>query len=914
MAINPEEVQWDAPTPSAGGDSTTPPSPEGGAPPTAAPAIDPAAVQWQPSFAADPHAGMTHEFGGVKLRPGTGLDAALYPEVDFDQGLPFLDRTHLAQADNFTEKKLYLEKVYGKKNIEVDTDPFGEPMLVVLQGGKKIAAEGGGGFEHFGANVVGSGPEWIGAGAGGLVGLAGGPAGAVGGAALGAGIGKESTQLQKQAEGWYSQSNQEAVGNALRAVEAGAMGEVGGQLTSKLASRFIRGRLPSLISGTTPETRAMTEHLLDQGARPPLSSAGPDLKALQWKQRFAEQTVGPNKAQAEANTAFIRRRVRDLLGDSGLSDAQADAVAKELEAGETAIPTAQVGQHMKERVAAHREMLTASTQRQLTEVNETLDTTMKHLDQLVGRYRTGSLGVDTAGAINAARQDFGKAMSKGYQQVDRLAGDRKLVDTDLPGREAQRLGRRMPKTGQQPLTRETAGLGPQGQLPTPDDIALYQSLGLEPPAPDAAAVSFADAQRFRSAFRAKADELSLTRDPKAGEAARMADMWDYAIQQAGAKPEAAPAVKMLNAVDSAYSKGIKRFKDQTVQRLVNDMKAGLPPDAETVAATIVQPGQEARVREVRKLVGEDIWKRVAGADYSRMMTEATDETGQVSGQRLLRQIRERGKLMAQVYGDDQSREITEFAKAMAARDGKLDPRLLAPGKLKQTVSMYREAQAQEDRFMKTNALALLSNPKQNPEAAYRWLVRPGNGHALDAAVKLFGEGSGQVGALRQAALQEVLTQAKFAAMDATEPNALAAALKKYTPAQQKLLFPNGMDSDLHLLAKEIEHLTPTQSAGNVGIAAGVTNNLPFFARAPVNVYYGLYNTFATNPSVIRWLTTGLRSESGSTRIAARHMVESLVRYGAISPTVGSDAGAPQNGGSETIPGADGSAQALASAP
>lgn len=880
--------------------------------PTGATPVESATPHPVPSFVQDAHAGLTH--GAAAVDPTHSLDRMLYPEVDFDTGLPHLDRVHLAQADNFQEKRNYLEQVYGKSNVEVDTDPFGAPMLVVNQNGKKVAAEGGNGFATFGANVLGTAPEWVLGAVGGAIGTAAEPGlGTLAGAGLGAGVGKEIEQLQKVGEGWYAQSARENTLNAFKAVEEGATGEAGGQLASKAASRFLRGKLPSIVSGSTPESRQLTDRLLDQGARPPISQAGPDMKSLQWKQRFAEQTVGPNKAASEANTAFLRRRVRDLLGDSGLSDEQVDAIAKQLEEGDSAVPTKEVGQHVKDRVQAHRDMLESSTRNTLSDVNDTLKDTMKHLDGLIGRYRTGDLGVDVAGAIQAARADFGKAMSKGYAKVDQLAGNQKLVDTDIVAREATSMGRRLPRTGTDPLVRETSGLAPKpGEALTQDDVALYQSLGLQPP-PPSGAVTFSDAQGMRSALRAKADELSLTRDPKAGMAARLADMWDYAIQAAGKKPEAAPAVRMLNAVDKAYAQGIKRFKDATVQRLVNDLKAGLPPDPEKVAGAIVQPGQSARVREIRKLVGEEMWGRVAGADYSRMMQAATDETGQVSGLSLLSEIQNRGKLMTEVYGAKQAGEIEELARSLAARDGHLDPEMLRAGNLRKTITLYRQAEEQENRFMRESAIAQLANPRRNPEQAYRWLVKPENTHALDQAVQLFGENSQQVQGLRQAALQELLSQTKFAAADGRPAEALADALKKYTPEQQKLLFPNDMDRDLHLLAREVQALVPTQSAGNVGIAAGATNALPLWVRAPANIYFGLFNTLLSQPGVIRYLATGLRSESGPARIAARKMVESLARYGAISPSVGSNAGAP-NGTDSTQPGGGGGAQVVSATP
>lgn len=828
----------------------------------------------------------------------------LYPEVDFDSGLPFLDRTHLAQADNFQEKKNYLEKVYGKKNVEVDSDPYGAPMLVVTKDGKKIAADGGSGFGQFTADIVGSGPEWLGMAAGGALGAPLGPAGIVGGAALGAGIGKEATQIQKMGEGTFQQTPKEAAGNALTAVEGGAMGELGGKLTSSMVSRVLRGRLPELITQTDSGTDAMTDRTLAGGARPPASSTMPGAKKIQWTEALARKTVSGVRSQDEANADYVADRMRKILRDAGLPDAHIEPTLHELETGDAKIPTEEIGEHVKSRVQAHQEMLDKNVQDRLTAVNTELDKKLKHLDTLTQRFAPGELGVDVASGIRQARADFGTSMSKIYDKVDSLVGEQKLVPVELIQREAARIARRMPKSAQAGVTRELAGL-PQPNSAAPEDQALWESLGIKPPEAENGKITFADAQRLRTMLREKSDEASLTRGMTQGEMATLANAVDYSIQQAAKDPAATQAVKLLNAADKAYAQGIRRFNDATAKRLVKNLQAGLSPDPEEIARQIVQPGQEARVKEIRKLVGENAWKRVAGADYARMLRSSTTPTGEIDGTRLLSEVRQRRQLLSVVYGDQLSGQIEELARTMAARDGVLPAEALAPGRMRQTLESLHEAQASEDRFMKESYLGLLGNPRRNPEQVYRWLVKPDNAAALRQAIDLMGEDSHQVAGLRQAALKELLVNAKMNFADGRAGDALSKALSQYTPEQQKLLFPKGMDSDLHLLGKEIEFVMRTHTdESKASFAAGAVLAQPFFTRVPIQVGIGLYQTLLSQPQVIRYLALGLRQPPGPARIAARAMVENLVRYGAISPTVNSDQGAPTNEkGDTTLTGA-----------
>lgn len=886
-------------------------------PPAEAP--DPGKVTWdQPdpgkaAFTHDPTAGMTHQ-----TQPTTQpLVEMLYPEVDFDTGLPFLDQTHLAQADNFKEKQAYLEKVYGKKNVEVDSDPYGQPMLVVKKDGKKIAADGGKGFGSFAADIVGSGPEWLGIGAGALEGAGAGAAlgpigagvGALYGGAIGGMAGKTAIEGEKALEGTYRKTPGEYA-EALRGAGAsGWEGELGGQVTSKMISRVLRGPLPEIFTQTTPETRALTDRLLEGGARPPAQSTMPGAKKIQFAEAIARKTVSGVTSQDAANAAYVEGRMRDILRDAGVPEAHIGPTLRELATDEAKIPTEQVGEHVKTRVQAHQEMLQGNVDGQLKELNTQLDQQLTHLDTITKRFAPGDLGVDVGQGIRQARRDFGTSMSKIYDKIDALVGGRKLVPVELIRREAARIAKLLPQSSQAPVTREMAGL-PGSKPLNPDDVALWESLGVKPPEAENGKITFADAQRLRTMLREKSDEASLTRGVTQGEMGALANAVDYAIQSAAADPEAAGAVRLLNAADKAYGQGIKRFNDATVKRLVKNLEAGLPPDPEEIARQIVQPGQEARVKEIRKLVGDAVWKRVAGQDYQRIIRASTDETGQIDGARMLAEVRSRRQLMSVVYGDNVARQIEEVARAAATRDEALPVEALAPGRFTQTLQNLERAKDSQEQFLRENYLGLLGNPRRNPEQVYRWLVRPDNAPALRQAVELFGEDSPQLEGLRQAALKELLATAKMNVADGRPAEALTTALAKYTPEQQRLLFPRGMDSDLHLLGKEIQALMRNLSdESKASMAAGAILSLPLGASIPPRVGLAAYQILLSQPKVIRYLALGLRQPPGRARQAARAMIENLVRFGAIAPSLDSNEGAPNvDQGDTTVTGNPVSAQ------
>lgn len=883
-AIDPAAVQWDQ---HASADSPAPATPEG--------APDASGIQWDgpATPAAEPPTYDTDKL----------INDAFYKDIDMEGGLSFLDRTHLAQADSFKEKKRYLQRTYGDRNVSVDWGPDGEPMLVVKKNGKKIRADGGGAFSGFGADIVGNFPELAGMGAGamlgGELGAAGGPAapltvpgGALLGGVVGAMTGKSATEAQKGAEGNFEQSPEEYASNLASAGLSGLYGEGGGQLVTRGVSKVARGALPRLITQSTPERDAMTDRLLTGGARPPAASTMPGAKRFQFMETLGAKAAGGVRAQDTANAQYIENRMTDILRDAGVPEAQVAPALKELGKADSRVSTAEAGEHVKRAATAHREMLENNVGARLKEAQGVLDQQASHLDKLIGHYAPGDLGIDVASGIKQSRQDFATSMSKVYGKVDQMVGDKPLVPTKLIRQAAARIAKLRPRSAQAGVTREMAELPGGAHAGSQADLDLLKEWGIELP-PDGK-ISFADAQRIRTLLRERSEEDSLTRGVTAGEMASIANAVDYSIQAAAKDPAAAPAVRMLNQADKLYGQGIKKFNDATVNQLLRDLRAGIQPNPETIAQRIVQPGNIERMQTIRKMVGGDVWKRVASADYSRLLRDATDDvTGMVDGASMLREVRNRGEAMSELYGAS-ARDIEELAKTLAARDGKLPVDALQPGQARHSLQMLRDMESAEDDFMKKNALSILASPKGNPERAYSWLVRPENASALESAMKTFGEDSQAAWSLRRTALNELLTQSKMSVADGRAETALTDALKKFTPRQKQLLFPGGMDDDLQLLGREIESLMkPLTDESKASFAAGAVLGSPFMVRIPMQVGLGIYQTILQHPGVIRYLALGLRQPSGPARRATKEMLQNLIRFGAVAPDTGSDEGAPQ---------------------
>ena len=791
----------------------------------------------------------------------TGTVAAAEPQVDNDSGLPFTVKAALAQADNRKEELLLLGKVYGKENVKTMHDG----LLAVMKDGKLIGVQGGSGLKNFAADVVGRSAELGGMGMGAALGAPAGPAGAVLGAAVGAMFGHAAQEIGKIASGRFDKSNEETVKASAKSGLEGVEGEVGGRLVTGGISRVLKGKIPSPLTGVTPESQAITARTTLAGARPNAVAALPSMKHIQFMEALAAKATGPSKGQQKANMEYLQKRMSKILAESGVPPSQLQPLIKELNSIDSKLSTEEIGDHIKKTIAAHEEMLGEQVTRALGTANSELSTAMQRVKAAAGRSE--GLAVDAAEAVGKARRVFGEQFGWAYEKIDAALGGQPIIPTFGINAVARSIVDTAPNAAKPGIIRELANIGVDledgvidyskkdwakhhGQL----GAGLPSAVGSTTPK-----IKFADAQRIRTVLQQRLEEGNLIPNTQDHDFGRLVEAVDQAFELAAHDPAAAPAIQMLRKTDAAYREGIAKFKDTTIQGLVKDMKAGLPSDPEKVASRILQPGNEARVRTVRGLLGEEVWNKVRAADYSNIMRAAQDKTGAVDGMTLLHEVTRRGKMLDEVYGASTAKDLRELAAAMAVRDGGLPVEQLTPGVLKDTLTGLKAEQKQLDSWMKENALASLADPKRSPESAFRWLVHPENGRFLQEAEKLFGSDSAQMQGIRQAALKELLTHVKVSMASPQGVDALTTALNKFTPVQQKILFPNGMANDLHLLGKEVRFLVKDLGdEAKASFAAGAILATPAPARWVLQAPLALYQIVLSQPTMIRYLATGLR--------------------------------------------------------
>lgn len=858
--------------------------------------------------------------------------------------LPFMDRVHLDMAEGAEERELYLKNRYGKNAVKWEfvpsggkrpgeVAPAGEWRLVITTGGKQYTDKTG-----LGSSLVADAPTMTGAAGGAMVGAQIGalggpfdpftiPAGALIGAGVGGMMGKGASEVEKKVEGNSSAAPLEMANRSAKSGLEMMAGEGTGRIVGKLGSRLTRGPLPSVLTDATPETRAMTERTLAGGARPPAQSTMPGARKLQRIEILANKLSGVKSGQAEANKGYLQRRLKSILTRSGIPAEHTDAVMKELDDPTSAISTKKIGQDVQDAVRAHVSMLEAGVDKSLAEAQKATDASIKHLNALSDRYKPGDLGLDVAAGISQARSQFATAATKIFKQVDRITGGRALVPTGQMVREAQSLVALIPESdASRAVVKKIADYPEfvtfeQAQRARTQLNELRFSSNLTPGATKHEYGRLAEAIDRAFGMAKKLTAKDFTPPARATSTDDDALLKDFGIAPRSEAPanaeeyveSAKSAAKMLETADKFYSDGIKKFNDTTVNRLVASARAGLPPDPNIVARTIFQPGQEARVREIRKLIGEDTFKRAAAVHWQEnILAPVTGQDGTVSGQRLYQKLTQQGDLLDTVYGKEGADRMRNLAQLLSGMDGYLPAAKMQPGFAQILTGKIEQAKGELDVFMKENFLSTLANPKQTPEDALRWITQPGQGARLEQAAKFFGEQSEQMQGVRGAALRQLVDGTITNAVKGEGSKALIDTLSQYTERQQKLLFPNGLDEDLRLFGKEIEFLFPSEGdPAMAGFAAGSVLEKGFIRRNWIIGKSTLLRSIITQPGVIRALAIGLRGTS-KTREATRHAIQQMAYFGALELSDDDDGGPnEQSGPPGTTPVGTGAAAGVA---
>lgn len=783
--------------------------------------------------------------------------------------LPFGDQVSLSQADNFEEKELYMQHRYGTGNVSREWGEDGNPTLLVkTTDGKTFRIGGGKGESGFVAQVAADAPKITGAVIGAVAGAPAGPVGMVAGAGVGAMIGKEGTEAIKGLYGNYDKTPEQGIASFGEAAQQGVEGEMAGQSAGKVIAKTLTAHLPKFITGATDESIAMTKKAHAAGARPPFASMSPDLMKLRRIEVVAEKLTGKYAKQDEVNLAFVRSELSDKLKAAGMPQSHVDAFLEEINGPEYAVSHNAVGNDLKASVRAHIDGLNAGIAKTAAIADSHIDAQLENVRKVIDSSKHANLTGDVGAMIESAHKDFKEAAKTLYDRALTLAGSEKIVPTEQVSQEAKKivaLIQESAPTQVQGIIRDMSKLAKRPL--SAEDAILMKEFGIE--LPKDGKMSLQAAQRLRTILRDKAGSGEFTHNTTQHDYGQLASAVDDAIQDAAGDAQARPAIQALNEADAFWKRNVPKFNDAKIDNLMKQIKSGAPPDPEKLVGMLTQIGGTTRTAALKRMIGEDAWKRVQSVHLQKYMSRF-EETGfdgkkQVDGLKLLRNL-EDGDGVEQIrtiHGQDAVTEMRELATMIAARRGKLDPAVLTNGGPKAALQSMREHEARLDDFMKNNALAILADPKMTGEEAYQYLARPGaqSESRLLGAAKLFGENSPQMAGLRQAALEEVARNSSIHAINLSGNRAIANALKQYTPTQRELLFPDGLAADMNHVSDVIQFMFPFKSgvesdSGMAGMHSGSVMEMPVHRRLFTQTVAAVTRFIALHPVAARWIVTG----------------------------------------------------------
>lgn len=814
-----------------------------------------------PSQAADPFAGpppskrktmrATPESNGARPQ-----NTVLFqePGIDYNTGASIDMITGLSRASNPKEAELFMKNNFGAGRYGQDKygNWWGE------QDGKRIAINPSNtSFAGVGKNVASTlasgAPVTAGAIGGAVLGEMAFPlGGGIPGAMLGAAAGKGYDELLKWYQGFFDKTPAETVG------EIGNEGAIAGafQGAGPIAGKAARGIKSGIQRwfGTTAASRAMGRELSAGGARPPVGSLAPEATATEYKRGLRNTLAGD--PQEAGRLAYVDTRMRKIFEHADVPDSEVGTLMKEVYDRSSRVSADAAGRAVTAKAGEIQRLLLqdADMARQHAgRILRGIDDSLRKMAQA-----PASLSEDVATAIKGERRTFSREMTRIYSAVDRLTGDRAIVPTGGIQAAAKDTVHIMPPQAVPPIIKQWADKPPQQFI------------------------TFEQAHALRTMLREVGELIDVSpTGQRIGNVRKLSAAVDSAINSMTDKI-GIQAAKALKAADTAYAKGIAKFNDASVNKLVKDIRSGMPPEPGYVAKQIMNPDRVNMAKAVFNMLPPQVRDGVVKADLETLIANASvrrpDGTMTMDGATLRDLLDSRKMLMNATYpqaaeGASLLKGLRTYGDALAAYNGKIDvTQIRNPSDITNLLQRGVAASRAADEFARHNPLgALASGDAKVIDRAAEYLATPGNEAITAQVAKTLGANSDQWKSVQRYALQKMFAESvieKPSLGRTLSGSSIENRLKKFTEKQQELLFPNGLATDMQLLSKEIRFLFPEnpQDMGQSLAAASIKSGLPFnlwsdykYARAIMSGW------IADHPKMIRLLANEVKLDKPHAR-------------------------------------------------
>lgn len=787
------------------------------------------------------------------------------------EGLNYSAQTLHSMAINSKEQKKALQ--YAYPDAEITQDVSGE--WVVNDNGVQRKAGATRGVRPFLGSATSAIAPTIGAGLGALGGGAAGSTlpvvgsflGAAGGAAAGGAAGQGVNDAIFSAIAGSDRTTGEEVGNLALAGATSAIGAGGGRAvasavpSAKAGVSAITNAVPGAMRSVTGATKEGLEQGLDlvnRGYAVPPSATMPRAAHIQNQVEILDPAFRTDKPLVKQNRAAYEKEAGGVLKEADVPEFQDLVKAPSLTDPTAAIPTARVGEALKEKAIAQageadarlqqafearRQSLAQGlpdTQSQQAAILRAQEGSRRAVDNLLNEnyarinqdveraYAMSQTGANSGEAwqqvaqqFQATRRSIGERANRMYQASHEIGGDTPISSAPL-SQAARDFAGALPeefRTTQPAIVRRLEAMagetGPDGEL-------------LRPPTNP----TFAELHELRTIMRTNADFSRLNSDVRNGTFKHFNNVIDQALHDTGAAPELRAAAQALDQADAFYRENIPIFNAKELAAVMRGVEAGEPANPIALYNTLVKADQPQMTARIREMVGPNLWSAVQAAHVDDLMRRSMSREvrGAVDGPAfarnvladensgILRQVQDRGmtdqllrqadliamsrgKMPIPVAPGDRAVDIIAKAKAakeIAEREGSADPLVAMKKAGDQIAKEERAAMGRARGARNQEPLGFLFDAKVGTQQAADKIL--GSPDLMLAAADKFGRESPEFKLLQQAYLWKVLQ----GDMNPGKP------LAKIAPEVQHLMFPGATLGQLQALAKDMDFLANTK--------------------------------------------------------------------------------------------------------
>lgn len=858
---------------------------------------------------------------------GDDISAALHgdtgdlPGVDYMSGVPFEPLKSFFAADNDRERYDALAQVYGKTNVGIDP---GGRWFVRDKDGKLKTVVGFNSIKNFAAETSAQAPELIGMGVGAALapeteGLSlvpaverfaakagwergvpfvlrqvgrlqrlGAAAARPTAGAMGSLVGKLGSEQEKAAEGLFDKSAQEEIRALTQSAVSGYLGDLTARGFSAAGRRLFlepySTGLPIINAPSSAMEKAMAVRALREGFHPSVGQArGETGGAALWRygQGLYDLVSGGAQKRQAQNVAAINRKIDGFLDGLGVPQADRAEIKRRIMDKDFAIGDAVqgIGVPAQEDFAKLGKIVDAEVGRAQTALSAETDRIVSSL----GHEEHPLLALDAEKAVAQARAKFGNIANARYEEIWTLGGEPGVMAPtgslkELANSLWAQIAKTAPETesidvlepipgGGQRLTTQQQPTGREG-APVNTKLDAFKSQVRRVLAmPDE--IPIQQFSQLRTDFMNAAEDSTLTAGPEKGRYRAMAGrITDIMRLMEGDKGISGEAAKLLRSTNDWYGAEIAKFDAASLIKLSRTAGERGALRAEDIPSSVIQPGYESTMNQVKSVVGQEMFDRIAARRFEDLKSEAIDSaTGMLDPKKLSTTLGKFTKdgFARKVWGSEAGAEIDQLQReARLLGDTGIDPATFKPGSIRESIRAAVARKQANDAFWSKNILGELAAGGTKQEAAVNRVAAMQNLSEIRLVKSYLKADPARWQTVQRLAMQKLLGKAVDVADNpfgqALTGKGFLATLTDTGRDKLTEMFGPEMTEDLFNLAEQVRYVT----AKNQNVLAGAlrAGTLMFhpLSHLPGLIQTNIEGALMMKPGFIKWITYGLEGD------------------------------------------------------